>query len=73
MTPPLRFNGHAVRALREARDWSVTQLAAAIRRSEASVRSIEAGRTVPSMQTYLSLLEALDVAPEELLECGAEA
>lgn len=63
----MRFSGDLVRERREQLGWSITHLAAVIERSEASVRSIEHGRTIPSMATYLALLEALDCRAEDLL------
>ena len=52
--------GRAVRALREQRDWSQAQLAAAAGMTQSAVARFEAGGTVPSLRVLDRLAQALD-------------
>ena len=52
--------GRSVRALREQRGWSQTQLAAAAKMTQSAVARFEAGGTVPSLPVLERLAQALD-------------
>ncbi|HEX6760084.1 MAG TPA: helix-turn-helix transcriptional regulator [Propionibacteriaceae bacterium] len=52
--------GSTVRALREQRGWSQTQLAAAAGMTQSAVARFEAGGTVPSLRVLDRLAQALD-------------
>jgi len=52
--------GRTVRALREQRGWSQTQLAAAAGMTQSAVARFEAGGTVPSLPVLDRLAVALD-------------
>jgi ribosome-binding protein aMBF1 (putative translation factor) len=52
--------GAAVRALRERRGWSQTQLAKATGMSQPAVARFEAGGTVPTLPVLERLAQALD-------------
>lgn len=52
--------GRTVRALREQRGWSQTQLAAAAGMTQSAVARFEAGGTVPSLRVLDRLAQALD-------------
>jgi ribosome-binding protein aMBF1 (putative translation factor) len=52
--------GRSVRALREQRGWSQTQLAAAAKMTQSAVARFEAGGTIPSLPVLHRLAMALD-------------
>lgn len=52
--------GRTVRGLREQRNWSQTQLAAAAGMTQSAVARFEAGGTVPSLPVLDRLAGALD-------------
>jgi ribosome-binding protein aMBF1 (putative translation factor) len=52
--------GRSVRALRERRGWSQTELARAAGMSQSSVARFEAGGTVPTLPVLDRLARALD-------------
>lgn len=52
--------GRTVRALREQRGWSQTQLAATADMTQSAVARFEAGGTVPSLPVLDRLASALD-------------
>ena len=52
--------GRTVRALREQRGWSQTQLATAARMTQSAVARFEAGGTIPSLPVLERLAHALD-------------
>ena len=52
--------GRTVRALREQRGWSQTQLATAAAMTQSAVARFEAGGTIPSLPVLERLAHALD-------------
>jgi transcriptional regulator with XRE-family HTH domain len=59
---------HQVRALRQARGWSLDELSARSAVSKGMVVQVEAARTNPSVGTLCRLAEALGVSVARLLE-----
>lgn len=59
--------GRMVRAGRRAQRWTIEQAAEQFSVEPAYVRSIERGRTNPSLAVIVSIATALDVSPAELL------
>jgi transcriptional regulator with XRE-family HTH domain len=62
-----------VRALRQARGWSLAALAERAGLSKTIVAKIETGDGNPSMETLLRLADALDITLGALLETDAQA
>jgi transcriptional regulator with XRE-family HTH domain len=63
---------HHVRALRQARSWSLDELSGRSGVSKGMVVQIEAGRTNPSVGTLSRLAEAFGVSIARLLEPAAD-
>jgi transcriptional regulator with XRE-family HTH domain len=57
----------AVRAARRERQWTIEEAAERFGVEPAYVRSIERGRTNPSLAVIVSVAVALDVSPADLL------
>jgi transcriptional regulator with XRE-family HTH domain len=67
-----RFDGSALRQRRRSAGLTVSQLAAAIGRSEASVQHYQSGHTLPPTAAVLALSAALGVEPGALFSPGPE-
>jgi XRE family aerobic/anaerobic benzoate catabolism transcriptional regulator len=65
--------GRAVRSLRQARDWSIRELARTSGLSERFVSGVEGGRTNISVASLVGLSRALGVRPGDLLVGDASA
>ncbi len=61
----IRF-GQQIRILREARGWTMEQLAEVAEMNPLQVGHIERGASDPKLSTILKLARALAVRPEEL-------
>lgn len=64
--------GHRVRALREERSWTQTELAKRVGMHQAHLANIENGRKKPSVEMLAKLATALDVTPNDLMTAIAE-
>ena len=60
-----------LRELREARDWTQRQLAAAAGITAAAVKCIEQGRHKPTWETAVALCRALGVRPDAFAQAPA--
>jgi transcriptional regulator with XRE-family HTH domain len=65
--------GKIVRALRRARQWTIEEAAEQFGVEPAYVRSIESGRTNPSLAVIVSIAAAFEVRPAELLRAEAQS
>ena len=63
----------AVRALRADRNWTIEEAAERFGVEPAYVRSIEMGRTNPSLAVIVSIAIAFDTRPCDLLRVDVEA
>lgn len=61
--------GKRIRAVRLERGLTQEQLAERIATGTTHVSHIETGNTIPSLKTFLAIVNALDVSADELL-CG---
>jgi transcriptional regulator with XRE-family HTH domain len=59
--------GKAVRSFRRGRSWTIEQAAERFGVEPAYVRSIETGRTNPSLAVIVSIAEAFEVRAGEIL------
>lgn len=59
--------GHRIKMLRVERKWSLKDLAASARLSVSQISSIERGTHLPSIESLLSICQAFDKRPSELL------
>ena len=66
-TQTLKILGGNIRRLREAREWSLSELARQIDDYPASVKRIEDGMSMPGLGLSTRIAEALDVTIDELL------
>ncbi len=69
----LRSLGRRLRALREARSWSLKRLAAQSGISVAAIQKIEAGEANPSLVTVLAIAEALGEQVDKLVAASRSA
>lgn len=67
-----RIIGLNVSIHRHQRGWTQEYLAEKAGLSKQFVCNIECGRTIPSLKTVLSLCDALDVTPNDLLHHSAK-
>ena len=63
----LRSLGQRIRALREARKWSLKRLSANCGVSIAAIQKIEAGAANPSLLTVIAIIEALGESVDQLI------
>ncbi len=63
---------HAVRALRSRHRWTIEEAAEHFGVEPAYVRSLEAGRTNPSLAVIVSIAMAFEMRPHELLATELE-
>ena len=63
--------GKAVRAHRRSRSWTIEEAAERFGVEPAFVRSIEAGRTNPTLAVIVSIAVAFAMRPGDLLLAGA--
>lgn len=61
--------GKRIRAVRLARGITQEQLAEMVSAGTTHISHIETGNTIPSLKTFLAIVNALDVSADELL-CG---
>jgi len=59
--------GHRIKMLRVERRWSLKDLAALAHLSVSQVSSIERGTHLPSIESFLSISQAFEMRPSELL------
>ena len=59
--------GHKIKVLRAERDWSLKDLAAATKLSISQISAIERGANLPSIESLLTICQALDRKPSEVL------
>lgn len=59
--------GRRLRALREARQWSLKQLGGASGVSVTAIRNIERGQSNPSLMTIMALVDCLGVSIDQLI------
>ena len=65
--------GRLVRSLRRAKPWTIEEAAEQFGVEPAYVRSIESGRTNPSLAVIVSIAAAFDVRPGELLRAEMQS
>ena len=66
-TQTLKILGGNIRRLREAREWSLSELARQIDDYPSNVKRIEDGVSMPGLGLSTRIAEALDVTIDELL------
>jgi len=66
-TKNMQTLGRRLRALREARQWSLKRLAAASGVSVTAIRNIELGQSNPSLVTIMSLVDCLGASIDQLI------
>ena len=66
----LRVLGRNIRALREARNWSLRRLSMNSDVSVAAIQKIEAGATNPSLLTMIAVVEALGESIDRLISAS---
>ncbi len=59
--------GHSIKMLRVQKDWSLKDVAAATKLSVSQISSIERGAHLPSLESLLSICQAFERKPSELL------
>jgi transcriptional regulator with XRE-family HTH domain len=63
----LRFLGHKIRSIREARGWSLRRLSSISGVSVAAVQKIEAGTVSPSLLSVVAIVDALGASLDQLI------
>ena len=67
-SPAAAHIGGHIRRIREGRDLTHDQLAAATMIDSSNIRAYEAGRQLPSLHNLIRICEALKATPGELLD-----
>src|SRR5258708_12626510 len=69
----VRILGRRIRALREARKWSLQRLSVNSDVSIAAIQKIESGAANPSLLTVIAIIEALGESVDQLISASRNA